>query len=263
LKVNQHIKKILGLLLYWTGIYRILWRDRAIVVAFHRVDDAYAGDPLTCTRAEFADYCGFFAKHWIVVSLSELVHKLRTGQDISRHLAITFDDGYRDNYLAAAKELKRRGLPATFFVTTNFIGSNHVPWWDAAQNITPTWMSWDEVRELHRLGFEIAPHTENHVDLGVVQADEARREIAGSRERLCSELGVESRLFSYPYGRDSQISKENRDLVRELGFHCCASAYGGVVTSKTDPMRMQRMPIGPWYASPYEFGFQSLRSLRQ
>jgi peptidoglycan/xylan/chitin deacetylase (PgdA/CDA1 family) len=43
---------------------------------------------------------------------------------------ITFDDGYRDCYSVVYPELKRRGLPAVFFITVDFVNDRRVGWWD-------------------------------------------------------------------------------------------------------------------------------------
>ena len=69
------------------------------------------------------------------------------------------------------------------------------------------------------------------------------------------------RTFSYPYGRRTQLTEANREIVRELGFECCASAFGGYVTAGDDPIRLQRTAIGPWYDSPWEFGFLAMRKV--
>jgi peptidoglycan/xylan/chitin deacetylase (PgdA/CDA1 family) len=45
-------------------------------------------------------------------------------------VAITFDDGYQDNYLYAHPILRRYGLPATLFVATGYIGTGRVLWND-------------------------------------------------------------------------------------------------------------------------------------
>lgn len=47
-----------------------------------------------------------------------------------RYVLITFDDGYRDNYEAALPVLQVHGVRATFFVTTGFIGTTRLAWWD-------------------------------------------------------------------------------------------------------------------------------------
>jgi peptidoglycan/xylan/chitin deacetylase (PgdA/CDA1 family) len=114
------------------------------------------------------------------------------------------------------------------------------------------------VRELRKRGFEIGSHTMNHVDLGKIVGTEAEAEIRGSKQRLVSELGDSSELFSYPYGRIDQLTEDNREAVARAGYRCCISAYGGAVDAKTDPFRVKRTPISPWYQSPYHFGFEAL-----
>ena len=59
-----------GGLLYGSRLHRALWKNRAAIVIFHRVDDRYPGDPITCSFQEFCRYCDFFQRHFIVVSLN-------------------------------------------------------------------------------------------------------------------------------------------------------------------------------------------------
>ena len=48
----------------------------------------------------------------------------------NRHVLITFDDGYLDNYELAFSALRRHSLPASFFIATGFIDDPRLPWWD-------------------------------------------------------------------------------------------------------------------------------------
>jgi peptidoglycan/xylan/chitin deacetylase (PgdA/CDA1 family) len=257
--LRRRIAAALGQLLYRSGLYRLAWRNRAVVVLFHRVDDRFPEDPLTCSRAHFAACCDFFARYFIVVTLSELVARLRRGDDITRHLVITFDDGYRDNHRVAAVELRERGLPACFFVTSGFVGSNHVAWWDARHSIHSEWMSWNEVRSLHGQGFELGAHTITHADCGQIGGEHAAREIAGSKAHLEAAVGAPVVHFAYPYGAPTQMTEENRSIVRAAGFDSCASAYGGTVDPDSDPFHLRRVPLSRWYLSPYQFGFDAIR----
>ena len=50
-------------------------------------------------------------------------------------IAITFDDGYADNYTNALPLLERFEVPATFFVTTGYVGKSMPFWWDELQAI--------------------------------------------------------------------------------------------------------------------------------
>ncbi|MBA2246148.1 MAG: polysaccharide deacetylase family protein [Gemmatimonadetes bacterium] len=256
--MKRRVKGWLGAAAYHTRLYRRFFRNRAIIVLFHRVDDRLADDPLSCTSAEFDAYCRFFRRYFTVVSLEELLDRLERGEDISRHLVITFDDGYLDNHEVAAARLRVHEIPACFFIATNFIGSDYRPWWDAELPFAPQWMDWQEVRELHHQGFEIGAHTMNHVDLGVVVGGDAVAEIIGSRKRIERELRTEVPFFSYPYGRANQITEENREAVRRAGFRCCLSAYGGTVTPGVDLFDLPRVPISPWFASPYHFGLEAM-----
>jgi peptidoglycan/xylan/chitin deacetylase (PgdA/CDA1 family) len=256
--VIRRLKTALGFLAFFSGLYRLRFRRKAVIVLFHRVDDRYPTDPISCSVEKFDRFCTFFRRYFEVVPLTVLVDKIRRGEDVSRHLAITFDDGYRDNYDVAAPRLKQEGLPACFFIATEFIGTDRVPWWDRGAGIASEWMTWDQVRDLSAQGFELGAHTCNHIDLGVVNGDEARREIANSGARLTEETGEPVTLFSYPFGRRQQITDANRQLVRDAGYECCVSAYGGSVTPESSPYELARMPISQWYFSAYQFGFEAM-----
>ncbi|HMJ96805.1 MAG TPA: polysaccharide deacetylase family protein [Thermoleophilaceae bacterium] len=47
-----------------------------------------------------------------------------------RHVLLTFDDGYRDNFEQAMPVLSARGAPAVFFLATGFLDQPTMPWWD-------------------------------------------------------------------------------------------------------------------------------------
>ncbi len=257
--VAWRVKVAVAWVLFRTGLHRRLLRGRALIALFHRVDDRYGGTPITLTRAEFSRYVRFFGRFYTVLPLGELLERLRGGEDITGCLAITFDDGYLDNFRHAAPMLAEHGLPACFFVGTEFIGSQRQPWWDEELAIRAEWMTWEQLRSLHAQGFEIGAHTMNHVDLGKpLDGDRAFEEIMGSRQRLEKELGTRIDYFSYPYGRRDQMTDENREAVRRAGLLCCLSAYGGDVKVGDDPHYLQRSPISSWHRSPYEFGFDSL-----
>jgi len=254
----MRFKGAVGDLLFGGHAHRMILRATAVVMVFHRVDDRLKGNPITCTREQFSRYCDFFAQHFSVLPLSELVRRLREGRPLGGCLSITFDDGYLDNYEAAAPELERRSLPATFFIASGLIGSTTQPWWDEEWSAPATWMEWSHVRELLARGFEIGAHTITHADLGKVTGDAARQEIAGSKQRIEDETGRKVTLFSYPYGGARHIVEENRQLVKDAGFDCCFSACGGLIRPGTNLFRIPRVPITPWHASPGHVGFELL-----
>lgn len=255
---RRRVKAALGHVLYRSGLHKLLWRNRAVIVLFHRVDDRYPENPITCSRAQFAACCDFFARYFKVIALGELLELLRRGEDISRRLVITFDDAYRDNYDFAAAELRKRGLPACFFIPTSFVGSDRPAWWDAERDIRSEWMTWEEVRTLVDQGFELGAHTVTHADCGTIAGADAMREIAGAKSELEAVTGGSIRHFAYPYGYAANMTEENRSIVEASGYGCCLAASGGTVRPSDHPFHLRRAPINSWYLSPYQFGFETL-----
>jgi len=106
-----------------------------------------------------------------------------------RTVAITFDDCYRDN-LAAARVLAEHGLPATFFISDEYVGTDHVFPWDADLKKMPN-LSWKDVHEMQQLGHENRlPHRQPR-RLGVISRVRAHRELAARKRR--SKTGCSAR----------------------------------------------------------------------
>jgi peptidoglycan/xylan/chitin deacetylase (PgdA/CDA1 family) len=67
-----------------------------------------------------------------VVDLGQAVATLREGGTLPRRsIALTFDDGYRDNLTMAAPLLRDLGLPATCFLIPSVLSGVTAPWWEA------------------------------------------------------------------------------------------------------------------------------------
>jgi peptidoglycan/xylan/chitin deacetylase (PgdA/CDA1 family) len=139
--------------------------------------------------------------------------------DNRKKIVITFDDGYLDNFQHAGPILQDNGYRATIFCVSKKTGS--VSDWTT----DPVWsglplMDKGQLRELHRLGFEIGSHSRTHPDLSRIPLPEAREEIEGSRRDLEDLLGSPVDTFCYPYGA---FSKSAIELVREAGYRYARS----------------------------------------
>ena len=249
-------KALLGWLIFRSRLYRPLLGDKGVIVVFHRVNDAYPNDPITCTEAEFDRFLGFFARFFNVIPLGEMIDRIEQGKGVGNCLSITFDDGYKGNATVAAPILERHGLRACFFVATRFIGTDYVPWWDRIQAIQTQWMTWDDIRGLRRAGHEIGSHTATHPNLGLVVGAEARREIELGATELAAQLGESTGLFAYPYGGKRDWAAANQSIPKELGLRCNVSAFGGTVVAGDDTFALKRTPITRWFRWPYQFGFE-------
>lgn len=100
------------------------------ILVYHRVNDE--DDPIFpgVPTKIFAQQMEYLAEHYSVCALTELVQRLETDDLPADTVTITFDDGYRDNYTNAFPILKRVGLPATVFLTTDAIGTGRLLWHD-------------------------------------------------------------------------------------------------------------------------------------
>lgn len=206
----------------------MLPETRASILMYHSVS-ARGGSFSAVSPEEFQRQMAYIAgKRCTVIPLSELVRRLRAGKTLGGSVALTFDDGYRDNYTEVFPLLKQYGFPATIFVTTDLIGQ--------AQYCTV-----EELREMHSSGLiSIEPHTLSHPKLAKLSRAEAAREVRESRSALENILGTAPTLFAYPYG---DFSDETVDIVREAGFAGAVTVEEGIVGSDTDPLRLPRNSV--------------------
>ncbi len=233
----------------------------AAVVLFHRVTDTIPEDGITVSTARFRAMVQALKEHYQPVSLTVLLEHLEQKKAWpERTVAVTFDDGYRCNHAEAAPILAEAGVPATFFVTADLLGTDRTLPWEENLRGRVHWMTWPQVRELAGQGFEIGSHTLTHCDLGSVRGSDARREIFDSKTKIEQELGREVRLFAYPFGGRENMVPENRELVAEAGYQCCCSAFGGFVTPFSDPFALPRIALNSWFATVNEMHFE-LRSM--
>jgi len=122
------------------------------------------------------------AGDWKVVGLQDITKRVPFRPSV----AITVDDGESSDMIAA-EELRKRGLPATFFITWSRLGYN-------------SFLTRDQVLELDRQGFTIGSHGLNHVRFTALTAEEVHDQLVGSRERLECLLGKPVTALALPYG---------------------------------------------------------------
>jgi peptidoglycan/xylan/chitin deacetylase (PgdA/CDA1 family) len=112
----------------------VLRRDALLVLNYHRVGDAeetpYDSGTFGPTADQFDWELGYLKSRFDCVTLEEALAMMTGKAPVRPSLLITFDDGYLDNYQTAFPILRARGLQATFFLPTDFIGTERLPWWD-------------------------------------------------------------------------------------------------------------------------------------
>ena len=101
----------------------------ARILYYHRVNDERDSFFPAISTALFEREMRFVAEHYQVVSLTGALDHLERGNK-GTVVAITFDDGYQDNYLNAFPILQRYDLPATIFLTTGSLDSREPLWFE-------------------------------------------------------------------------------------------------------------------------------------
>lgn len=115
------------------------WRNRRppLVLSYHRVATLET-DPwsLAVSPPHFSEQLNVISRRYTPVSLRTIARAIQ-GKDIlpSRAVAVTFDDGYADNLIAAEPTLRQYRIPATFFITTGFLDASKESWWDDLERV--------------------------------------------------------------------------------------------------------------------------------
>lgn len=107
------------------------------VLLYHRVSN-YSTDPqmLCVSPQNFNSHIDLLNQKYNLISIDELLKYFQSGKKIPRKsIAITFDDGYADNYLEALPILEKHNTQALFYIATGTLNTNKEFWWDAVERI--------------------------------------------------------------------------------------------------------------------------------
>jgi folate-dependent phosphoribosylglycinamide formyltransferase PurN/peptidoglycan/xylan/chitin deacetylase (PgdA/CDA1 family) len=184
---------------------RRLRRDYPVMILYHHlVSDRPHRYGASTTY--FLRQVNYLLRHYRVVSLSEAVELVRKGGVKEPTVAVTFDDGYADNFVNLRAITEETGLPIGYFVSTEHISNGREFAHDQAfgeHGFAPN--TWKQVEFMKRCGYEIGSHTRNHADCGSTDEAFLREEIVGSA------LDIQQKLeptphFSFPFGLPQNIS---------------------------------------------------------
>ena len=168
------------------------------ILCYHRIADhpkSYTVLPV----AEFEAQMAHLKTHdYNVVPLTEIVDALQYGEKLPpKTVALTFDDGFKDNYTVAYPILKEYNYPATLFIYPQYISNGGAA------------LSWEQLREMAADPLiTVESHTLTHANLvrmgrRLSAADYAKKlsaEVRQSKAVLKERLGVTTQFLAYPYG---------------------------------------------------------------
>lgn len=156
-------------------------------------------------------------------------------------IAITFDDGYRNNLHCAAPILQEYGIPFTVFVCTGFLQENSVDY-----------LSRSELKELASLrGVTIGSHGTTHARLTTLDSRSLRQELITSKAILEDITGHAVNTLSYPHGA---VDRRVRNAAEEAGYAIGACSRFDINSPNRDPLVLCRTDI---------LGLDSVRVFKQ
>lgn len=139
-KIIRLFKTSLSAVLYYLGmIYlfrkissRLLGKNNVKILAYHKINDDspnYLG--LSVTVSSFEKQIKYLKRNYDLISLDEAVHLIQTKQKFLKDtMVITFDDGFKDNYINAFPIIKKYNIPATIFLAVEPVGFKKNLWFE-------------------------------------------------------------------------------------------------------------------------------------
>lgn len=140
------------------------WAHRPLIVGYHRVVEDFdeaaqtAMPSLLTSRRMFAQHLEWLGREFEFVSLDDIYRHVRADQPFERPVAaVTFDDGYEDVFEHAWPLLRRKGVPATVFVVSDYSDRGEAPIHDRLYAVLGrAFRRWDDPEQALRRMIEAA-----------------------------------------------------------------------------------------------------------
>lgn len=225
------------------------------IITYHHVTPIEE-DMVTVSLIHFqAQMAYLYHQGFTTLSLKELLMILEGSRPLpKRPVALTFDDGYWDNYRFAYPILKKYGFKATIFAVTGWMAEDragfppeqivtHHQCWDLIDQgrAAEIALTWPEAREMEESGLiRIESHSHAH-NKNLYQDPPALKEnLKISQETFLTHLKRTSSALCWPGGR---YNEQSLDIARELGFRSCCTVERGLNRPGSDPFRLKRVTV--------------------
>jgi peptidoglycan/xylan/chitin deacetylase (PgdA/CDA1 family) len=222
---------------------------RVPILMYHSISDNLFGKShpyyqINTSAQVFAQQMRWMrANGYRTLDLTQMWTAMQAGDDLSKTVVITFDDGYRDFYSDAFDALRQCGFTATIFLATDRIKDFPV----RIEGVD--YLTWSEVRELHAGGTRFGSHTVTHPDLRSLGPDQIEYEVGCSKETIEQKLGSAVESFSYPFA----FPEENKnftqflvDILENQGFENGVSTIIGRASKYNNHYYLPRLPVNSW-----------------
>lgn len=171
---------------------------------------------------------------------SELIkHFQHHGEFPARSVALTFDDGWQDNYTNAFPVLKELGIKATIFIIPSSIGQMSTAATTPAGDRGYPHLTREEILEMAHAGIEFGSHTMSHAWLNQIPESEVKTEIEMAKREIENLVQKPCWTIAYPAGYFSDTA---RHAAREAGHIAGFSTIYGP-TDTVDLFALNRIEV--------------------
>jgi peptidoglycan/xylan/chitin deacetylase (PgdA/CDA1 family) len=162
------------------------------------------------------------------VSLNQVYDAwFKGGKLPEKPVVVSFDDGYRSQYVYARPELRKLGWPGVLSAISGRIGQPGAELSNAM------------VEQMIKNGWELDSHTINHIDVSQASGAQLQQEVAGSRRMLQQRFHQPVNFFCYPSGRyDDQAIQ----AVRAAGYLGATTTDEGLA-NKSEMYTLKRIRV--------------------
>jgi glycosyltransferase involved in cell wall biosynthesis/peptidoglycan/xylan/chitin deacetylase (PgdA/CDA1 family) len=233
---------------FWSGVRSNMSRDRwwqttagVPVLMYHAFTAGGERDRFVLPARSFAAQMRLLsALRYRVITLEELAAKLRAGEPLPRRtVALTIDDGYRDNFEIAQPILERHGFTATVYLVSKRLGASN-DWGDPGALAGRPLLDRAQIEAMRAGGTKFGAHTRNHPRLTELEDAVVTDEIAGSREDLTELLGEEVEGLAYPYGLFDERAVQ---AAERAGYTAACTTEVRPARHWDDPLRIPRIEV--------------------
>lgn len=219
----------------WQQEYAAFRKTGAPILMYHAVGDEEGADwpaSLIMKPWLFESHLQYLTEQgYTIVSVEQLAHRLEQGASVDKYVALSFDDGYKNNYSVVLPLLQKYGAKGSFFVINREMGDE-------------LHMNEQEIKALIDAGMELGSHTYSHNPLAKIEEKYLVWELDTSRYWLKKKFdGYIVRTLAYPNG---SYNSTVAGAAKKYGFYRALTGHVGVNTAESyrnAPLEMYRVTV--------------------
>lgn len=217
---------------YYKQAMQEMVETSGVILEYHSISRQDWDPSLVIAPEVFEHHLQVLQKNnYKVVTVAELAKRLRKGESVDHYVAMSFDDGYKDNYTAALPLLVKYNAKATFSVIPGKIGG-------------AIYMDEAEINKMIDAGMEIGSHTCSHNPLAIIDPKYLTWEIGSSQYILEQKFPrIQIRTLAYPNG---SYNDEVIKYLQKYEYDQALTGHTGVTDAKIikeRPMELNRVIV--------------------